>query len=121
MRIITIAFLLCISVTSVQAQKFLVKYSAGVANYAGDLQAKGYTFDQAQLAGGLGLEYEISEHFLGRADLYLAKVSAEDRRSNLAAARARNLEFTSNIEEFDFNLEYDIFSLKHYKATPYVF
>jgi hypothetical protein len=121
MRIITIAFLLCLSITSVKAQKFLVKYSLGAANYSGELQPKAYTFDQAQLGGGIGLEYEISEHFIGRADIYVAKVSAADRHSDLASARARNLEFTSNIEEFDLNMEYDLFSLKHYIATPYIF
>jgi hypothetical protein len=121
MRIITIAFLLCISVTTIKAQKFSVKYALGVANYSGDLQAKAYTFNQCQLAGGVGLEYEISEHFIARADISAAKVSAEDRKSGIPADVARNLEFTSNIEEFALIAEYDLFSLKHYKATPYIF
>ncbi|HTB51514.1 MAG TPA: DUF6089 family protein [Ferruginibacter sp.] len=121
MRRTIIALLLCLSVISLKAQKFSVAYFAGVANYAGDLQSKAYTFDQAQLAGGIGLEYEISEHFLGRADLSVGKVSGADRKSDNPVQRARNLEFTSNIEEFALNLEYDLFSLKRYKVTPYVF
>src|ERR1700743_164339 len=121
MRIIIIAFLLCISVTTITAQKFSIRYAAGVANYSGDLQAKAYTFSQSQLSGTIGLEYEISEHFLARADISAAKVSAADRHSGVPAQVARNLEFTSNIEEFALMAEYDLFSLKHYTATPYVF
>jgi hypothetical protein len=121
MRIIIIAFLLCISVTTITAQKISIRYAAGVANYAGDLQAKAYTFSQCQLSGTIGLEYEISEHFLARADISAAKVSAADRHSGVPAQVARNLEFTSNIEEFALIAEYDLFSLKHYTATPYVF
>src|ERR1700733_7207987 len=121
MRIIIIAFFLCISVTTIQAQKFSIKYFAGVANYAGDLQAKAYTFSQAQVMGGLGLQYEITEHFIARADLSVGKVSAADRHSGIPADEARNLEFTSNIEEFSLNMEYDFLSLKKYMATPYIF
>ena len=121
MRIITIALLLCVSVFSLKAQKFSVKYAFGVANYAGDLQAKAYTFNQCQLSGGIGLEYEISEHFIARADISAAKVSAADRHSGIPAQEARNLEFTSNIEEFALIAEYDLCSLKKYKATPYIF
>jgi hypothetical protein len=121
MRIITIAFLLCVSVTTIQAQKFSIRYSLGVANYAGDLQAKAYTFDQCQLAGGLGLHYEISDHFTARADFYLGKVSAADRHSGIPSNVARNLEFTSNIEDFTLSAEYDLLSLKKWKATPYIF
>lgn len=121
MRIITVFFLLCISTTSLQAQKFSIKYAVGVANYAGDLQAKAYTFSQAQLMGGLGLEYEITDHFIARADISLGKVSAADRHSGIQADVARNLEFTSSIAEFSLNMEYDLLSLKNWKATPYVF
>jgi hypothetical protein len=121
MRILTIAFLLCFSFISLRAQKFSVKYALGVANYSGDLQRQPYTFDQCQISAGVGLEYEITDHFIARADISAAKVSAEDRRSTLASARARNLEFTSNIEEFALIAEYDLLSLKKYKATPYVF
>jgi hypothetical protein len=121
MRIITIALLLCVSVTTIKAQKFSVTYAAGVANYAGDLQKKAYTFSQCQLSGTLGLEYEISEHFIARADISGAKVSAADRHSGIPSQVARNLEFTSNIEEFALIAEYDFLSLKNYQATPYVF
>ncbi|HMG81791.1 MAG TPA: DUF6089 family protein [Ferruginibacter sp.] len=121
MRIITVAFLLCISVTTLNAQKFSIKYFAGAANYAGDLQPKAYTFSQAQLVGGIGLEYEISEHFLARADLSVARVGAADRHSGIPADVARNLEFNSGIEEFSLNAEYDFLSLKKWKATPYIF
>ena len=121
MRRIFLCSLLCIVITTSQAQKFSIVYFAGAANYKGDLQLKSYTFDQAHPVGGIGLAYEITDHFIASANLSIARVSATDSRSDNAINRARNLSFTSNIEEFNINMEYDLLSLQNYKATPYLF
>lgn len=103
------------------AQRLLLNLDAGVSNYSGDLQGKRYTFSQAKFQGGLGLGYELSPHITLRTGISLAKVAADDKYSNNSVTRLRNLNFTSNVFEWQLAGEYMLFDLAERRLSPYVF
>ena len=94
--------------------------SGGFANYYGDLQSKPLTLDQAHGAFGLGLKYDITEHFAVRGGLTYARVSADDK-NNKASLQFRNLNFHTRLLEANIMAEYALFSLQDRKFTPYAF
>lgn len=99
-------------------QKFHLNLFGGATNYQGDLQDKRYTFDQAHLAGGFGLSYDLTDHFSLRSGILFGKVSANDKYGR---NKARNLNFTSNLTEVNLGVEYFITPLQDHALTPYVF
>ena len=103
----------------INAQDFHLNIYAGSSNYQGDLQDKGYTFNQAHLAGGIGLSYDIATHFSIRTGVTMAKVSANDK---FGRNKSRNLNFASNITEANVGLEYYITApIEKHSLTPYLF
>ena len=98
-----------------------VNVFGGFANYIGDLQSSPYTTQQAHLAGGIGLEYDLTQHFSLLSNITLGKVGASDVYSDKADVRARNLSFQTDIDELNFLAEYNLFSLRSHKVTPYGF
>ena len=90
----------------------------GTSNYSGDLQDKRFAFSQSHLAGGLGLSYEITNHFSVRAAFKIGKISADDK---LGRNKERNLNFSSQITEGALDLQYLITPLGAHVLTPYVF
>ncbi len=90
----------------------------GTSNYSGDLQDKRFTFSQAHLAGGIGLSYEITNHFSVRAGFKIGKISATDK---LGRNKGRNLNFSSRLTEGDLEAQYLITPLGEHVLTPYVF
>ncbi|MDP4284409.1 MAG: DUF6089 family protein [Bacteroidota bacterium] len=99
-------------------QKFNFNLFAGATNYQGDLQDKAYTFNQAHLAGGFGLSYDLTDHFSLRSGILFGKLSANDKYGR---NKARNLNFTSNLTEVNLGVEYLITPLGDHVLTPYVF
>jgi hypothetical protein len=104
---------------SASAQKFHITTFLGLSNYSGDLQEKGFTFDQSHPAVGAGLSYEVTEKFLLNGGLTLGRVSASDRYNNKNTSR--NLDFTSNISEGHLTAEYYFVNLYEHAASPYIF
>ena len=100
------------------AQKFHVNLFAGASNYQGDLQDKRFTLSQSHLAGGLGFSYDLTENFSVRSGITLGKVSGDDK---LGRNKFRNLNFASNLTEFNLGLEYYITRLEDHALTPYLF
>lgn len=100
------------------SQNLSLDVYGGITNYQGDLQDKQFTFSQSHLAGGIGLSYSLTDHFSVRSAFTLGKVSADDR---FTKNRIRNLNFTTNISEFQLGLQYYIFSLSQFNFSPYVF
>ncbi|HUB59207.1 MAG TPA: DUF6089 family protein [Puia sp.] len=98
-----------------------VNVFGGFANYFGDLQSSPYTTQQAHLAGGLGLQYDLTQHFSVLSNLTFGKVGASDEYSPQADLQARNLSFTTDISELNLLAEYNILSLRSHKITPYVY
>jgi opacity protein-like surface antigen len=94
--------------------------SGGFANYYGDLQSKPLTLDQAHGAFGIGLKYDLTNHFAVKGGLFYARLSADDK-NNKASLRPRNLNFHSRVFEFNAMAEYALFSLQERRFTPYAF
>lgn len=103
---------------SLQAQNFWVDIFAGPMNYQGDLQDKRYTFEQAHVAGGAGITYDISDRFSSRFHILFGKISADDKYGKNAE---RNLNFSSSIFEANAALQYYFYPLNSRSVTPYVF
>ena len=100
------------------AQNFHLNLFAGTSNYQGDLQDKRFTFSQGHFAGGVGLSYDLTDHFSLRTGILFGKVAADDK---LGRNNIRNLNFTSNLTEGNLGLEYYITPLQDHALTPYLF
>ena len=103
------------------AQNFWVNLDAGVANYDGELQQKRYTFNEAHPGGGLGLGYEVSPHVTLSTGFLFTRISGADKYSTNPGSRERNLDFTSNIFEWNARVDYTFFNLEEKPWSPYIF
>ena len=93
-------------VSATQAQKLNVTVFGGFSNYQGDLQDKRFTLNQAHLAFGAGLLYDITDKFGVRANVTFGKVSGDDKYSQFN--NVRNFNFQSQIMEVHLGVEYDL-------------
>jgi len=118
MKILFLSISIFLFANIAMGQKFHLNLFGGATNYQGDLQDKRYTFDQAHLAGGFGLSYDLTDHFSLRSGILFGKVSANDKYGR---NKARNLNFTSNLTEVNLGVEYFITPLLDHALTPYVF
>jgi hypothetical protein len=98
-----------------------VNLFGGFANYIGDLQSSPYTTQQAHLAFGAGIQYDLSNHFSLLSNLTYGKVGASDAYATQPDLRARNLSFQTNIGEWNLLAEYNLFDLRSHRITPYAF
>jgi hypothetical protein len=113
---------LCFIIPSMlQAQKLHVDLFGGFSNYQGDLQAKQFTTEQAKGAVGIGLRYDLSNHFAIRSNFTYAALAANDKYNAQADLKQRNLSFHSVVTEANLLLDYNILNLNYHKLTPYVF
>ena len=101
------------------SQNFFTSFFAGTSNYQGDLSEKLYEPKHTHFAWGIGLLRELNPHMLIRADFTYGRISGSD--ADGIHNRARNLSFTSNINEFSMGYEYLLLNPYDYKLTPYVF
>jgi hypothetical protein len=101
------------------SQQFFTTVFAGAANYSGDISDKALTLVRAKPAWGVGLMYELTPHFLIRADFHSGRLYANDKYSG--SNTARNLSFNSDIAEFSIGAEYVLLNLYQYKVSPYAF
>lgn len=85
----------------VKSQNLHLNLFAGTSNYSGDLQDKEFTFSQSNFAGGVGLSYDLSDHFSVRSGVTFGSLSANDKygRNSL-----RNLNFSSKLTEVNLGL-----------------
>ncbi|MGN6803721.1 MAG: DUF6089 family protein [Ginsengibacter sp.] len=117
-RLILFVCVVFLTVTSFAQNSLNVNLFLGTSNYSGDLQDSRFTFSQAHLAGGIGLSYEITNHFAVRAGFKIGKVAADDK---MGRNKARNLNFSSQITEGTLDLQYMILPLGTHVLSPYVF
>jgi hypothetical protein len=92
----------------------------GFSNYQGDLQGKPFTTDQANLAFGLGLKYDLNPKMAIRGTMTYGKLSADDK-FNKPELQKRNLSFQSHLLEGALLFEYTFFDLEEKRISPYVF
>jgi hypothetical protein len=119
MRSFASTLILSVLSFTLSAQKFHINTFIGLSNYQGDLQEKRFTFNQAHLAIGAGLSYEITEKFLINGGLTLGRVSANDKYNTRNSLR--NLNFTSNITEAHLTGSYYFVNLYEHSVSPYIF
>jgi len=119
MRVFIFLFLLLPALTNAQA-RFHVTAFGGFANYSGDLQTKRLTLDQSHGAFGVGVKYDLTNHFSARAGFSFARLEGNDKK-NEGLLKARNLNFQTVILEGNLLLEYTLFDLTEKKFSPYVF
>ncbi len=101
-----------------KTQNVRLNFSAGLANYYGELQGKKIAFSQAKPVLGIGATLDLSSKLLLRGEFSMTQLEADDKKSY---HYTRNLNFKTNIWEGDLLLEYNLRNLSDYKLTPYVF
>ncbi len=119
MQRIIIATILLISAFTVQAQRAHVTVFGGFSNYQGDLQDKRFTLDQAHIAAGAGVLYEITEKLYARGNVTFGKVSGDDKKNSRNSLR--NLSFSSPLTDIHLGLEYSLLNPYEHSLAPYVF
>lgn len=116
-----IVLLLCFVPVLGFSQNLFLSFRAGLSNYQGDLQDKGFTFKKSKFIGSIGVRHDLSEHITLRSYISFTKLAADDKNSSSASANARNLNFTTGLQELEISGQYNIFSLNDKWWTPYFF
>jgi hypothetical protein len=106
---------------SLFAQRLSITGFGGVSNYQGDFQEKRFTTEQSHAAFGLGIQYDLVPHVVLRSGFTYGKISGDDKLNKDPQLVKRNLNFSSQILEFNISGEYDLFSLDEKRFTPYAF
>jgi len=102
------------------AQNFYFSGRLGIANYQGDLKAKGISLSQAKLLGSIGARYDISERITARSYITFTSLQADDKKGT-ASMQQRNLNFKTKIFDWELTAEYSLFNLNDSWWTPYIF
>ncbi len=92
----------------------------GMTNYQGDLKSAAFTTAGGSEAFGALFKYGLNSHFFVRGGFGLGSISASDK-DNPEEYRSRNLDFNSDIQDFQLALEYRLFSPDRFRITPYIF
>src|SRR4051794_26208093 len=95
-----------LSFTIAKAQRVHFTLFGGTGNYAGDLQPKQFTFQQASAAFGFGALYEITPKLYARANITFGKMKGDDKVSGVDFDR--NLSFSSPLTDIHLGVEYDL-------------
>lgn len=121
MRKSFLLFLLLPVFSQAQDQRFHLTLFGGLSNYQGDLQERTFSFNQSNMALGVGVKYDFTPHFAVRAGFNFGTVEATDKQATDPLLRARNLSFQSRITEGNVLLEYNLINLSEHRFTPYIF
>ncbi|MBZ5856146.1 type IX secretion system protein PorG [Flavihumibacter profundi] len=114
-------FFIALAPLAAMAQDWQITGFGGISNYQGDFQEKRITTNQSHGSFGLGVQYNLTPHVVIRSGLVYGKISGDDKLSKDSMLVMRNLNFTSQILEFNLMAEYDFLDLENKKFTPYVF
>ena len=120
MRNIFVFSFLCLLATSAQSQNFHFAARFGMANYQGDLKKNSFSVSQPGLMGSIGARYDLTERITARSYLSFGRLRADDKKGT-DVMKQRNLNFKSNLWEFELSAQYSIFSLNEKWWSPYVF
>jgi hypothetical protein len=102
------------------AQNFHFAARAGLVNYQGDLQAKAITLKGSKFIGSFGAHYDLTEHITARTFFSFGSLAADDKNGN-TKMKERNLNFATNLLEWELSAQYNILTLNYNWCTPYVF
>ncbi len=102
------------------AQNFHFSTRLGLAGYQGDLKLASQPLSQLKLMGSLGAQYDLTERLAARAYFTYATLQADDKKGHFHY-QPRNLNFKSNLLEFELGAQYSLFTLNEKWWTPYGF
>jgi opacity protein-like surface antigen len=120
MREIKLTLALITSILSASAQDVHINLFGGAANYAGDLQSKSITLNQALFTVGAGVSYEYSNKLMLRTGIHFAQVNAQDKYQSNNLRRLRNLSFATNLWEVHAAAEFHFLGMQDRVFSPYV-
>ncbi len=97
-------------------------FAAGGAQYFGDLNER--SFKYVRPAGGLFFRYHFNPYIAGKVSLNYAHVGFDDKLSDNAYNKKRNLNFQSEIIEASIQAEFNFFKFatgdEKHRFTPYL-
>jgi hypothetical protein len=102
------------------SQDFHFSPRIGMMGYQGDLKAQPITLSQTKPMFSLGARYDLTEHIMARSYITYGAITATDKKGT-ASMKARNLDFSSKILDFELGAQYNILNLNYKWWTPYVF
>ena len=102
------------------AQDFHFSARLGMMGYNGDLKAHPVTLSQTKPMLSLGARYDLTEHIMARSYFTYGALTASDKKGT-AAMKARNLDFSTKLLDFELGAQYNIFNLNEKWWTPYLF
>ena len=117
------SFLLLISI-STSAQIHEIGVFAGGSNFIGDVGETSY-INPNEFAYGLIYKWNRSPRHSWRASATIAKITADDDRSENPSRQIRNYDFENTVKEISLGLEFNFFEFDLHQLdrqfTPYVF
>ena len=114
--------LFCVLMSNVcHGQKWMGEVVAGISQYNGDLTQQAISIKRIKPALGFNLRYNSGDLFDLRVGLLFARVGADDKDNKRADYQARNLNFTTNIQELNVIGEFNLVDPEVYLQIPYVF
>jgi hypothetical protein len=119
-RFFTLVFVCLLFYNVSRCQKVEVDIFGGISNYQGDLQPIFLTVNLAKPAAYATLKVGITEKIYFRTGFSVGSLQGDDR-VNRNYLKDRNLNFKSNLKEYNIGLEYHMLRSNNYRFTPYVF
>jgi len=120
MRNIFVLSFFCLLAFSASSQNFHFAARFGMSSYQGDLKKNSFSVSQPGLMGSLGARYDLSERITARSYISYGRLRADDKKGS-EEMKLRNLNFKSNLLEFELSAQYNLFSLNERWWSPYVF
>ena len=94
---------------------------AGISQYNGDLTQQAVSLKRIKPALGFNVRYNSGDLLDIKVGLLFARVGADDKDNNRKDYQARNLSFTTNIQELNVCAEFNLVDPEVYLQIPYVF
>ncbi len=120
MKFYLFAFLFFIN-TTCKAQEWVAELMLGTAAYNGDLTQNEISVKRLGPAAGFNLKYNTGDFINFRVGISWAKFGADDKNNKDAGLKSRNLNFKTNVFEFNFCAEVTVLDPAVYYAYPYIF
>jgi len=102
-------------------QKWMGEVIGGVSTYNGDLTQQAVLLQRFKPAYGFNLRYNSGDIFDFRVGLMFARVGADDKDAKRPDLQARNLNFTTNIQELSACIEFKLLDPDVFLQYPYLF
>lgn len=120
MRNLLLLSMLC-PVMAMSQQRFHVTLFGGISNYSGDLQDHKFTLQQSNFAFGAGVKYDFTPNIALRLAYNHGAIDGDDKKSHDALLQARNLNFSSKIDEGSLLVEYTVLNMEDRKVSPFIY